>query len=136
MALKVTTEHAETQSPRSGVSVEKRLLLNGVNIECTDIAPRDIQLAAFVEPDSANARQAIKNDAPVPTGETLNSVSKQLFRHTRFLRHLRFIVLNSPIQFTLSDKLPENFGDGHLLRFFDLQPLMLKHRHFPHLGNA
>jgi len=135
-ATKVATEHPETQSPRSGVSMEERLLLNGVNIECADIAPRDIQLAAFIEPDPTNARQAVKNDAPVPAGETLNSVGKQFFGHTRFFRYLRFIVLNSPIQFALSDELSENLGYGHLLRLFDLQPLMLKDWHFPHLGSV
>jgi hypothetical protein len=99
--------------------VEEGLFLNGVKVQSAHIAPRHIEFTTFVEPNPTDAGQTIKDDAPMPAGETL---------------HL--VVVQPPIQFALPHELLEDLSDGHLLRFFDLQPLMLKHRHFPHLGNA
>jgi hypothetical protein len=88
--------------------VEEGLFLNGVKVQSAHIAPRHIEFTTFVEPNPTNAGQAVKDDAPMSAGETL---------------HL--VVVQPPIQFALPNKLLEDLGDGHLLRFPNPQKAVL-----------
>jgi hypothetical protein len=107
-ALEVAAQHAETEGFSARVGVEEGLFLNGVKVQSAHIAPRHIEFTAFVEPNPTNAGQAVKDDAPMSAGETL---------------HL--VVVQPPIQFALPHELLEDLGDGHLLRFPNLQKAVL-----------
>jgi hypothetical protein len=107
-ALEVTTEHAETEGFSARVGVEEGLFLNGVKVQSAHIAPRHEQFAALVEPNPTDAGQPIKNHAPMSAGKTFH-----------------FVVVQPPIQFALPNKLLEDLGDGHLLRFPNPQKAVL-----------
>ncbi len=67
-AVKIATEHAETERVGAGVGVEERLLLDRIALERADVAVRHVELATSIESDATDAGAPIANQAAVPAG--------------------------------------------------------------------
>ena len=77
--MQVAAEHSEAVSQRAGISVKERLLLDGIALDATDIAPGHIQRAALVVTDFANAGLAFWNRAAMSTGEAAHAIAVEPF---------------------------------------------------------
>jgi hypothetical protein len=77
--VQVAAEHSEAVSQRAGISVKERLLLDGIALDATDIAPGYIQRAALVVADFANAGLALWNRAAMSAGEAAHAIAVELF---------------------------------------------------------
>src|SRR6266571_2734271 len=66
-AMEIAAEHPKAHCQRARQSVKKRLLLDGVELQCPDVAMRHEQLSASIGPHAANAVESIEDDAAVAT---------------------------------------------------------------------
>jgi hypothetical protein len=58
--------------------MEERLFLDRVALQRSDVGPRNVERASFIEPNFADARQAVENDTPMPAREAPHTVVGQL----------------------------------------------------------
>src|ERR1051326_4590927 len=70
--VKIASQHAKTVGKGTRIGMKKRLLLDGIALHSTDIAPRHVEFAVAVEPDFANSELTLGNRAPVPAGKAAN----------------------------------------------------------------
>jgi hypothetical protein len=73
--MQIAAQHSEAVSKGSGISMEEGLLLDGVALHSADVTPRDIERAAAVEPDLADARLTFGDRATMPAGVAANAVA-------------------------------------------------------------
>jgi hypothetical protein len=78
-AVQIASEHAEAVGKRTGISVEERLLLNGIALHAADISPGHVESSALVVANFANSGLSFWDGATVPTGETADAIAIQLF---------------------------------------------------------
>jgi hypothetical protein len=64
--------------------MEKRLLLDGIALRAGGVSPGDVELAAAIEADFADAGLAIGNRATVAAGEAANAVVAEILDQRRF----------------------------------------------------
>src|SRR5262249_1608662 len=74
-AVKIAAEHAEAVSQRSGISVEERLLLDGIALHASHVSEGDVEFAAAVEADFAYAGLAFGNRAAMSAGEATDAIA-------------------------------------------------------------
>jgi hypothetical protein len=74
-AVQVTSEHAKAVGERSGVSMEKRLLLDRVALHSAHISPRHVQGSTLVVADLAYSGLSLSNGAAVPAGKAADAVT-------------------------------------------------------------
>jgi hypothetical protein len=72
--VQVAAQHAEAVGQRAGIGVEKRLLLDGIALRSGDVSPGNVELAAAVEADFADAGLAFGNGAAVSAGEAAQAI--------------------------------------------------------------
>ena len=77
--MKVTTEHAETVGQGPTVGMEEGLLLDGITLHATDIAPGNIEGSSAVEANLAHSRLPLGNRAAVSAGVATEAVAVELF---------------------------------------------------------
>src|SRR5215472_1348330 len=73
--MQVATEHAEAVGKSAGVGMEEGLLLDGVALHASHIAPRHIKRAALVETHLAYAGLAFRDGATVSACVAANAVA-------------------------------------------------------------
>jgi len=74
-AVKIATEHAETEGARAGQGMEKRLLLDGIQVRAVDIAEGRIELALAVVAHLADAGEPGRDGATVAAGEAFHTIA-------------------------------------------------------------
>jgi len=82
--MQIAAQHAETVCKGSRVSMKERLLLYGVALHATHIAPGNIESSATVIADFANSRLAFRDGTGVTTGVTANAIPVQLLVQLTF----------------------------------------------------
>ena len=82
--MEVATHHAKAVGKRAGIGVEERFLLDRIALGSGGVTPRNVELAASVEANLADAGLAIGNRAAVATGETAQAVIFEFFDQARF----------------------------------------------------
>jgi hypothetical protein len=78
-AVEIATEHAEAVGERAGISVEERLFFDGIALHAGSVSPGDVERAASVEADFADAGLAFGDGAAVTAGEAANAVVVEIF---------------------------------------------------------
>ena len=78
-AVKVTAHHAEAVGERSGMRVKKRFLLDRIALSPGGISPWNIERAAPVVADFADARLAVGDGAAMSASEATHAVFVELF---------------------------------------------------------
>ena len=73
-AMEVATQHAEAVGERSGISMEERLLLDGVALHAGGVSPRDIEFATAIEADLADSGLTVGDRAAVAAGEAAHAI--------------------------------------------------------------
>src|ERR1700721_2686088 len=68
-AVQIAAEHAEAVGERSRISVEEWLLLDGIALHSGNVTPGNVELAAVIEADFADAGLSIGNGAAVAAGQ-------------------------------------------------------------------
>src|SRR5258708_217948 len=76
--MQVASQHAKAVGQGSGISVEKRLLLDGIALHASDITPGNVELPAEVVTDFANPWLALRNGTAMPASEAANAISLNL----------------------------------------------------------
>jgi hypothetical protein len=66
--VQITAQHSEAVGKSSGVGVKERLLLDGVALHATNVSPGNIQGAATIETNLADAWLALRDGARVSAG--------------------------------------------------------------------
>jgi hypothetical protein len=77
--VQIAAEHSETVGEGSWVSVEKRLLLDRVTLNSSNIAPGNVELATVIEANLADTGLSLGNRAAVAAGVAPYSIAIQLF---------------------------------------------------------
>ena len=77
-AMQVAAQHAEAVGQRAGIGVKKRLLLDGIALRSGGVSPGDVELAAAVVADLADAGLAFGDGAAVAAGEAADAVVVEL----------------------------------------------------------
>src|SRR4029078_9534596 len=62
-------EKLEQECPTAGQGMEELLLLDGIHVHGPDVAERDLQRPAFVEPDAADPVALGRDQAAMDAGE-------------------------------------------------------------------
>jgi hypothetical protein len=73
--VQITTQHAKAVRERPGISVEERLLLDGIALHAAYVSPRDVKCASAIEAHFADAGLAFGNRAAVPAGKAANAIA-------------------------------------------------------------
>jgi len=82
-AVQVAAQHSETVGEGSGISVEERLLLDGVTLNSGNIAPGNIERATVIEANLADTGLSLGNRAAVAAGIAAYPIAIQLFPKSR-----------------------------------------------------
>src|SRR6266498_6124999 len=82
--MQIAPQHAKAVGQGPGVRMKKRLLLDGIALHPTNIAPRNIQLATLVVADFADSRLAFCNGTAMSAGEAANAISLDLLVQLAF----------------------------------------------------
>ena len=77
--MKIAAHHAEAVSESSGVGVKERLLFDGIALGAGGVSPGNVERAAAVVADFADARLAFGDGAAMSAGETAHAVVLELF---------------------------------------------------------
>ena len=77
--MEIAPKHSEAVGQGPGISVEKRLLLDGVALNAANISPRDIQRPAAVVTNLANSRLTVWNRTAVAASVTTHTIAIELF---------------------------------------------------------
>ncbi len=81
--MQVAAQHAEAVSECSGISVEKRLLLDGIALGARHVSPGNKQRAAAVVADLADAWLALGDGATMAAGKAAHPAIIELFVEAR-----------------------------------------------------
>jgi hypothetical protein len=81
--VQIAAQHSETVGERSGVGVEKRLLLDRVTLNSSDIAVGNIECATVIETNLADTGLSLGNRAAVAAGIAAYPIAIQLFPKSR-----------------------------------------------------
>src|SRR5262245_102846 len=68
-AMKVATEHSKAHGQRSRQSMEKRFLLDGIQLKGADVAMRHEELSVSIKSDTANSVESVEDNAAMPARE-------------------------------------------------------------------
>ena len=71
--MEIAAKHAKAVCQRAWTGVEERLLLDRIALHAADVAPRDVQRAAAVESDFADAMCAVGQRTRVPAGDAADA---------------------------------------------------------------
>ena len=77
-AVKVAAEHAEAVGERAGMSVKERFFFDGVALGAGGVSPGDVERAAAVVADFADAGLAFGDGTAVSAGEAAGAVVLEL----------------------------------------------------------
>ena len=77
--MKIAAEHAEAHRESAGKGMEKRLFLDGIELQSADVSMRHEEFAAAIEADAANAVQAVGYHAAMPAGKAAQLSILQVF---------------------------------------------------------
>ncbi len=77
--MQIAAQHSETVGEGSGVSVEKRLFLDGVTLHSGNVSPGNVERATAVEANLADAGLSLGNRAAVAAGIATDAIAIQLF---------------------------------------------------------
>ena len=77
--MEVAAQHAEAVGERAGMGVEERLLFDGIALHSGGVSPGDVECAAAVEADFADAGLAFGDGAAVAAGKTADAVVVEFF---------------------------------------------------------
>src|SRR4026209_1157737 len=80
----VATQHAEAQRQRARQRMKERFLLDRIALQRSDIALRIVECASLIEPNFADTRPAVENDAPMAAREASHAVVVQLLVESAF----------------------------------------------------
>ena len=97
--MEVAAEHPEAVGERSRVGMEEGLLFDRVALHAAHVAPGHVELAAAIEADLADARQAVGDGTAVAAREATHAVSVKLF-----------------VEVSLADVRVQNFAKCHVGR--------------------
>ena len=81
--MQIASQHAEAVGERSGISVEEWLLLDGIALHSGNVTPGNVELAAVIEADFADAGLSIGNGAAVAAGIAANAMVVDLLPESR-----------------------------------------------------
>ena len=70
----VAAQHPKTQCQRARECMKERFLLDRIALQRSDVTLRNVERASFIEPNFADARQAVENDAPMAAREAPHAV--------------------------------------------------------------
>ena len=76
--MKIAAQHAEAVGERAGIGVKERLLLDGIALGAGGVSPGDIERAAAVVADFADAGLAFGNGTAMATGEAAHAIVVEL----------------------------------------------------------
>ena len=82
-AMQVAAQHAETVSESAGMGVEERLFFDGIALHSGGVSPGNIERAAPIEADFANAGLAFGNGAAVTAGKAADALVVEFFVERR-----------------------------------------------------
>jgi len=82
-AMQVAAEHPEAVGERTGVSMEERLLFDGIALHAGGVTPGGVEFAATVEADFADSGLAIGDRAAMAAGETADAVVAEILDEGR-----------------------------------------------------
>ena len=77
--MQIAAQHAEAVGQRAGVSVEEWLLLDGIALRPRHVSPGNVELAASVVADFADAGLALGNGTAVAAGGAAQAVVVEFF---------------------------------------------------------
>jgi hypothetical protein len=77
--MEVAPKHSEAVGQGPGISVEKRLLLDGIALHSADVSPRDIESSAAIVTNLANSRLTVWNRTAVAASVTTHTIAIELF---------------------------------------------------------
>ena len=77
-AMEIAAQHAEAVGQRAGIGVEERFLFDGIALHAGGVSPGNIQCAAAVEADFADAGLTIGDGAAVAAREAANAVAAEM----------------------------------------------------------
>src|SRR5437879_5462491 len=78
-AMEVAAEHSEAHRQRAGQCMEEGLLLDGIELQRTDVSMRHEQLSATIEANAANTIEPVEDYAPMPARKTAELTVLQVF---------------------------------------------------------
>ena len=82
--MQIAAQHAETEGRRARPNVKEGFLLDGIAVYSGGVSPRNLEPAARVEPDLADAGLPLKYGTPVAAGETPDSLFVQALPELAF----------------------------------------------------
>jgi hypothetical protein len=68
--MEIAAEHSEAHCQSAGQCMKKWLLLDGIELECTDVSMWHEQFPSAIEADAANTVQSVENDAAMSARKT------------------------------------------------------------------
>ena len=77
--MQIAAEHAKAVSQRAGISVEERLLFNGIALHAADVSPGNIKLSSLIEANFADAGLCVGDGTTVSAGETAHAITIKFF---------------------------------------------------------
>lgn len=77
--MQVAAQHAKAVGESAGVSMEERFLFDGIALHSGGVSPGDVERAAAVEANFADAGLAFGNGAAVATGKTADAIVVKFF---------------------------------------------------------
>jgi hypothetical protein len=81
--VKIASQHAKAVSQCPGISVEKRLLLDGIALGSGHVSPGNVECAAAVVTNFADASLALRDWTTVAAGEAAYPASVELLVKAR-----------------------------------------------------
>jgi hypothetical protein len=82
-AMQVAAEHAEAVGESAGVSMEERLLFDGIALHSGGVSPGDVEFATAVEADFTDSGLAFGDGAAVAAGEAADAVVTEILHEGR-----------------------------------------------------
>jgi len=81
--VKIAAQHAEAVSESAGMCVEEWLLLDGIALSSGNVSPGNVERAAAVVADFADARLTVGDGTAVAAGEAANPAILELLVQAR-----------------------------------------------------
>src|SRR5690349_20441711 len=82
--MQIASQHAKAVSQGTGISMEKRLLLDRITLHAANVSPWNIQLAVFVEANLADTRLALGNGTAMSASEAAHTVAIEFLVEVAF----------------------------------------------------
>jgi hypothetical protein len=97
-AVQVASQHAEAVRESARIRVEEGLLLDGIALDSSNVAPRNIELSALVVADFADSHLSFCDRTTMATGKAADAVT-----------------LNGLVKIAFTDVLVQDFSEGRQL---------------------